>query len=122
MPIDKKSLVSAAQTQLNALKVLDGQFDTKINAIKDAEWSKPLTAGQLNQISDLRTQQAAIESAIEELAYVTMGALDKSDEITRMANALAGIVKDLKARTDKIAAVGAKSQEVASVCDRRFDT
>ena len=100
------AIVNTAKAQVDALKAVESQFDAKINAIKDAEWDKPLTAAQLKQISDLRTQEAAVEAAIEELCYVTMGALDKSDEITRLANALGGVVKDLKTRTAAITAIG----------------
>ena len=117
MPNQVSAIVATAQKQLDALQAIDSAIAAKIAAIKDAEWDTPLTAEQIKQISDLRAQEAAILSAIEELSYVTVGALDKSDELTRMLNALQGISKDLSARTAAILAIGASAQNISAVCD-----
>jgi hypothetical protein len=110
-------IIANAHEQITALQKIDLAFAAKINAIKDTEWNKPLTPTQLKQISDLRTRKAAVLSAIEELSYVTAGALDSSGELQRLANALAGITKDLKARQQDIANIGAAAQSFASVLD-----
>lgn len=114
---DAAAIVTTAKAQVDALKAIESQFDAKINAIKNAEWDRPLTPAQLKQISGLRTDEAAVEAAIEELCYVTMGALDKSDEITRLANALTGVVKDLKTRTAAITAIGTDAKSFGAICD-----
>lgn len=114
---DAAAIVSAAQKQVNALKAIESQFDAKIEAIKDTAWKQPLTQAQLQQVSDLRAQEATVEDAIEELCYVTMGALDNSDELKRLANALTGVVTDLKGRTAAITAIGTDARSFGAICD-----
>lgn len=109
-------IVANAQTQLDALRSIDSIIDAKIAAIKDAEWDKPLSSEQLGKISILRNQQQPILSAVEELSYVTMGALDKSDEINRIANALMGVIKGLNKQSDEIAAIDTSAKNIGSIC------
>jgi len=109
-------IVADAQKQLAALQAIDAVINTKVAAIKDAEWNGQLSDGELNQIATLRKQEQPILAAIEELSYVTMGALDKSDEVNRIANAFAGIIKGLTAQADGIAAIDSSAKNIASIC------
>jgi hypothetical protein len=109
-------VVAAAQQQLAALQAIDATINSKVAAIKDAEWNSPLTDTELNQIAVLRKQEQPVLAAVEELSYVTMGALDKSDEIGRIANALAGVVKGLTAQVDDIAAIDNSAKNIGSIC------
>lgn len=109
-------IVADAQKQLAALQAIDAAINTKVAAIKDAEWNGPLNDGELNQIATLRKQEQPILAAIEELSYVTMGALDKSDEVTRIANAFAGIIKGLTAQADEIATIDSSAKSIGSIC------
>lgn len=109
-------IVADAQKQLAALQAIDAAINTKVAAIKDAEWNGPLNDGELNQIATLRKQEQPILAAIEELSYVTMGALDKSDEVTRIANAFAGIIKGLTAQADEIATIDSSAKNIGSIC------
>jgi hypothetical protein len=109
-------IVADAQKQLAALQAIDAAINTKVAAIKDAEWNGPLSDGELNQIATLRKQEQPILAAIEELSYVTMGALDKSDEVTRIANAFTGIIKGLTAQADGIAAIDSSAKNIGSIC------
>jgi len=109
-------IVADAQKQLAALQAIDAAINTKVAAIKDAEWNGPLSDGELNQIAALRKQEQPILAAIEELSYVTMGALDKSDEVTRIGNAFAGIIKGLTAQADEIAAIDSSAKDISSIC------
>ena len=115
--VDMSAIVATANQQETALQQLDSAIDAKINAIKDAEWDKPLSAAEQATINDLRSQQAAILAAIEELAYVTEGALDTSDELTRMANALTGVVNDLNSRKAAITAIGTAADNFSATLD-----
>jgi hypothetical protein len=109
-------IMASAQTQLTALQATNAKFDAQIAAIKDSEWNAPLTDQQLKQLTALRGQQQPVLAAIEELSYLTLGALDKSDEIGRIANALAGVVKGLTAQSDKIAAIDGDAKNVSAIC------
>lgn len=109
-------IVAVAQEQLAALQAIDATINAKVAAIKDAEWNGPLSDVELNQIATLRKREQPILAAIEELSYVTMGALDKSDEVVRIANAFAGIIKGLTAQADEIAAIDSSAKNVGSIC------
>ncbi len=108
-------IVARVQQQLDALDAVDLAIDAKIAAIKDSEWNGPLSSAQLDEVTALRAQKATILLADEELSYVTAGALDKSDEIKRIVNALSGVMKQLQASSAKIAAIGGKAQQIDSI-------
>ena len=108
-------IVASAQQQLTALQAINSSINTRIAAIKDAEWNASLTDQEIGQINALRAQQQPILSAIEELSYVTLGALDQSDEISRMGSALAGVVKGLDAQAAQIAAIDASAKNISGV-------
>ena len=109
------SIVTAAQKQISALQQYDKEIDNQIIAIKDAEWNKPLTKSELARIKKLRADQISIQMAVEEIGYITLGALDKTDEVKRMANALAGVTKDLSARKASLEAIGKNLKKIGDV-------
>src|SRR5271165_5612778 len=96
-------IYSAAKKQIDALQTIDDSIDAQIAAIKTANPGVPLTPDQLNTMSALRNQQAAVLGALQELSYVTMSALDSASEIGNTASALADAVKELKSRAADIA-------------------
>jgi hypothetical protein len=115
MAASAEDIYNAAQKQLTALQAVDSAINAKIAAIKDAEWNTPLTQSQLAQIAALRAQETAVLDASEELSYVTMGALDKSDELQRLTNALQGVSKNLSACADQIAQIGGAAGNVSAI-------
>jgi hypothetical protein len=109
-------ILASAQAQLAALQVIDGKFAAQIAAIKDAEWDRPLSDKELSQLSMLRAQQRPVLAAIEELSYVTMQALDDSDNIQRLSNALSGVVKGLMSESNNIAMIDGGAKNITAIC------
>jgi hypothetical protein len=68
-----------------------------------------------DRIIDLRSAKANVRSAIDELAFVTLKALDTTDELKRIRNAIAGAVKDLKKTVDRIAKIGMVANKITQV-------
>jgi chromosome segregation ATPase len=104
-------IVAAANAQIAALQETERETNQQIAAIKDNEWDRPLTDAERASIDDLRATLASTLSAIEEVSYVTMAALDKTDEVKRIRNAIAGVIADLtakKARIDKFGQIATK--------------
>jgi hypothetical protein len=108
-------IFNAAQQQISALQAIDNAIDAKISAIKAAQPGIPLTAVQLKTMSSLRQQQASVLGASEELAYVTMGALDNSGEINNLVIALASVVTNLNASAAAIAAIGGAATNIGTI-------
>ena len=83
--------------------------------IKDKEFDHPLSESDSDRIIDLRSAKANIRSAIDELAFVTVKALDTTDELKRIRNAIAGAIKDLKKTADRIAKIGMAADTIRLV-------
>ena len=100
---------------ISELQAVELQLAREVVAIKDKEFDHPLSESDIDRIIDLRSAKANIRSAIDELAFVTLKALDKSDELKRINNALAGAVKDLKRTADRIAKIGMAADTIKQV-------
>jgi hypothetical protein len=102
------SIVADANKRIADFQKIETAITQEIAAIKDKEWTQPLSQQDLSQISILRAADSSVLAALEELSYVTMAALDKSDELNRIRNAIDGVIKDLnkqKSTIEKIAKV-----------------
>jgi hypothetical protein len=104
-----------AQKSISDLQKAELQANADINAVKDKEWNGPLSSKDRDQLVELRSAKASILGAIEELAFVTMQALDESDELKRINNAIAGVVKDLKSVSERIDRIGKVAETVGEV-------
>ena len=116
-------IIAATQRQIAILEGASDAVDAKIGAIKDADLSSTLSAQQLSEIAALRATQKQVLASIEQLACVTMEALDDADEITRLSGALAAVVQGLETQSAKIADVDAVAKQIGFklgfvVCDR----
>jgi hypothetical protein len=95
-----------AQKRISELQAVEFQLEREVVTIKDQEFDHPLTDNDRDRVIDLRSAKANIRSAIDELAFVTLKALETTDELKRIRNAIAGAVKDLKKTADRIARIG----------------
>jgi hypothetical protein len=109
-------IFASTQAQLAALQAIDGNISAQIAAIKDAKWDQPLSDKELVMLSALRAGQRPVLAAIDELSYVTMQALDDSDEIQRLSNALSGVVKGLMSEVNNIAAIESDAKDITAIC------
>ena len=110
-------ILAAADAQIAALQQTERATNQQINAIKDNEWDRPLTDAERTEIDDLRATRAATLSAIEELSFVTMAALDKADEVKRIRNAVAGVIADLQNKKARIVRIGQIATKIGNVID-----
>lgn len=110
-----QEIFDAAQKGISELQAVELQLAREVVAIKDKEFDHPLSESDIDRIIDLRSAKANIRSAIDELAFVTLKALDKSDELKRINNALAGAVKDLKRTAERIAKIGVAADTIKQV-------
>lgn len=108
-------IVAEADAQIAALQTTERATNREINAIKDIEWDRPLTAEERKRVDDLRAMRAAALAAIEEISFVTMAALDKADEVRRIRNAVAGVIADLQDKKKRIDRIGQIATKVGNV-------
>jgi hypothetical protein len=104
-----------AQKRISELQSVEFQLEREVVTIKDQEFDHPLSESDSDRIIDLRSAKANIRSAIDELAFVTVKALDTTDELKRIRNAIAGATKDLKKTVDRIAKIGKVANTITQV-------
>jgi hypothetical protein len=104
-----------AQKRISELQAVEFQLEREVVTIKDQEFDHPLSERDRDRIIDLRSAKATIRSAIDELAFVTLKALEKTDELKRINNAIAGAVKDLRRTVDRIVKIGMVADTIKGV-------
>lgn len=110
-----QEIFDTAQKRISELQAVEFQLEREVVTIKDQEFDHPLSESDSDRIIDLRSAKANIRSAIDELAFVTVKALDTTDELKRIRNAIAGAVKDLKKTVDRIAKIGKVANTITQV-------
>ena len=110
-----QEIVDNAKAELIKWQTVEHNINSEINTIKDGAWNRKLTPAERERISDLRSDKAAALDAIEELGFVTLGALDKSDELKRLVNALSAVRADLDSRRQRIEKFAAKAQKISGM-------
>ena len=98
-----------------SFRQIEFQLEREVVTIKDKEFDHPLSESDRDRIIDLRSAKANIRSAIDELAFVTLKALETTDELKRIRNAIAGAMKDLKKTADRIAKIGMAADTIRQV-------
>jgi uncharacterized coiled-coil DUF342 family protein len=116
MPTDKfrshEEIVAAADRELARLQGIERRINAEINRIRDKEWTGPLSKADRNAIAQHRADMITTRATIEELAVVTLGALDRSDEVKRLVNSLAAVRADLNDRKASIEKFGETSNDI----------
>ena len=110
-----QEIFDSAQQRISELQAVEFQLEREVVTIKDKEFDQPLSESDGDRIIDLRSAKANIRSAIDELAFVTVKALDTTDELKRIRNAIAGAIKDLKKTADRIAKIGMVADTITRV-------
>lgn len=110
-----QEMFDSAQQRISELQAVEFQLEREVVTIKDKEFDQPLSESDGDRIIDLRSAKANIRSAIDELAFVTVKALDTTDELKRIRNAIAGAIKDLKKTADRIAKIGMVADTITRV-------
>ena len=110
-----QEIFDTAQKRISELQAVEFQLEREVVTIKDQEFDHPLSESDSDRIIELRSAKANIRSAIDELAFVTVKALDTTDELKRIRNAIAGAVKDLKKTVDRIAKIGKVANTITQV-------
>jgi hypothetical protein len=110
-----QEIFDTAQKRISELQAVEFQLEREVVTIKDQEFDHPLSESDSDRIIDLRSAKANIRSAIDELAFVTVKALETTDELKRIRNAIAGAVKDLKKTADRIAKIGKIANTITQV-------
>lgn len=111
----RAQIVRRADRELTRLAKLERNIARAIDDLRDIEWDRPLNAAERRKLQNLKASRTDVRDAIEELGFVTMAALDRSDEALRIANALEGVVRDLKARRAALDRFVSTAQGVAAV-------
>ena len=110
-----QEIFDSARKRISELQTIEFQLEHEVATIKDQEFDHPLSESDSDRIIDLRSAKANIRSAIDELAFVTVKALDTTDELKRIRNAIAGAIKDLKKTADRIAKIGMAADTIRLV-------
>jgi phosphoglycerate-specific signal transduction histidine kinase len=110
-----QEIFDTAQKRISELQAVEFQLEREVVTIKDKEFDHPLSESDSDRIIDLRSAKATIRSTIDELAFVTVKALDTTDELKRIRNAIAGAIKDLKKTVDRIAKIGMVANKITQV-------
>ena len=110
-----QEIFDSARKRISELQTIESQLEHEVATIKDQEFDHPLSESDSDRIIDLRSAKANIRSAIDELAFVTVKALDTTDELKRIRNAIAGAIKDLKKTADRIAKIGMAADTIRLV-------
>jgi hypothetical protein len=111
----RAQIVKKADQQLAKLAKLERSIARAIDDLRDIEWDRPLNASERKTLEKLKADRTDVRDAIEELGFVTIAALDRSDEALRIANALKGVVRDLEARRAALNQFVSTAQGVASI-------
>jgi hypothetical protein len=110
-----QEIFDSARKRISELQTIEFQLEREVVTIKDQEFDQPLSESDSDRIIDLRSAKANIRSAIDELAFVTLKALETTDELKRIRNAIAGAIKDLKKTADRIAKIGKAADTIRQV-------
>jgi hypothetical protein len=110
-----EQIMASANAQIAALQETERSINQEISTVKDKEWNNPLTDADRAELDDLRATRASVLSAMEEVSFVTMAALDKTDELQRIKNAMVGVIADLRAKQRLIQRIGQIAGKVTTV-------
>ena len=110
-----QEIVDAAETEFASLQAVDRAIGSRIRQIKDKEWNGPLTHQDREDLQQLREAKSALLATMEELNYVTIGALDKTQEVTRLANAIRATRQTLEGELNDIRNIEQIAEKIANI-------
>lgn len=93
----------------------DSELESMILTIEDIEWTRPLNAAERARRVKLRNAQTGCRAAQRELAFVTLQALNQSQEVQRLINALSGVNRDVADALKKVDGIVKVTGTIAKV-------
>lgn len=123
-----EQIVQESKAARASLATMIAEIEDDIAEIQDVEWERDLTTEELGQLKKLNTLRSTVMGAVAELGFVTLTALDKSDGIKRIRNALQRTVseldaekKDLEQIAKRIGGFTQKLDAVKKIADKVVD-
>lgn len=110
-----KEIVANARIARDGMLETDRKLDEGIIAIDEIAWSRELRASERSERARLRAAQTACRAAQIELSFVTIQALDQSQEVNRLINAIGAANKDVKEALEKVKNIVKITQGIAKV-------
>lgn len=110
-----QEIADSADAEFASLQVMDRAIGSQIKVIKDKEWAGPLSNQDRADLQQLREAKAAILAAMEELSFVTVGALDKTQEVKRLANAIRATRQTLEGELQDIQHIAQVANTIATI-------
>lgn len=128
----RQEILSAAKKARQDLVLASTALEEEQAEIASQAWGRRLTDDELDQLDRIRLDQAAISDTLRQLAFVTLAALDRTDELMRIKNAMETVNNDLERRrqgiedlvggAQKFAEILGKITEVATKADDLLNT
>ena len=110
-----EDILSAARTARRELVNVIERIEEEIDAIKDKEWDGPLSDADHDALAELRARKNEVMVAVEELGYITIGALDKTDEVRRIAKAILGVRRNLERQRQRFTKIAEGTADFSDV-------
>lgn len=110
-----EQIVNAADAEIRRLQVVERDLTSEVNRLLDIEFERPLTKQEISRIVELRRAKSAALSAMEELGFMTLRALDQAPEVERLRKSIARVRGDLAAEVKRVKTIGKVATIVAQV-------
>jgi ABC-type transporter Mla subunit MlaD len=111
--MDFDRILQAANRQMKTLQSREEEIAEEIGAIRKKRTpASPLSAEDKKKLSELREEQDSVVSAIEQLSLLTCKALDETEDIAKIADALDGIAGNLRRTADTFKKIGGTTKTV----------
>jgi len=110
-----QEIVASSKQQIKSLQTAERAIRAEIGAIEQKKRDKKATPADLKRLADLEAAVDSVLAAMDDLNTITMKAMDDSDELKAIRQAVVGVVKDLKKTAQRIAKIGAIATQIGNV-------
>src|SRR4030095_7036447 len=108
-------IVDSAEQQIANLETVEADIVARVSEIKEKKRKGKASSDDLKRLADLKAAHTSVLKAVEDLAVVTMKALDQSDELARIISVIAGVVTNLKGTAQRIARIGEIAEKIGNL-------
>jgi len=110
-----QEIVDSSKQQITSLQIAERAIRAQIAAIEQKKRDKQATPADLARLADLEAALDSVLAAMDDLNTITMKAMDDSNEIKAIRQAVVGVVKDLKKTAQRIAKIGAVATQIGNI-------
>jgi hypothetical protein len=110
-----QEIVASSKQQIKSLQTAERTIRAEIAAIEQKKRDNEATPADLKRLADLQAALDSVLAAMDDLNTITMKAMDDSDEIKAIRQAVVGVVKDLKKTAQRIARIGRVATQIGNV-------